>query len=246
MNAKLKKLLIIAAIAIFCVVVLLIIVDKVIMPSYVSGKIVTVPDVTGMHKDSAMQLLKELNLNPRLTGPRYDERYEIDHVMFQKPEAGREVKENRRVYLHISGGEPLVKMPNLIGKTFRDAKVTLERRGLFVRKIEEVKSELPANTIVDQEFEEGTNLANGDSVLLQVSIGPNVGMIRVPNIIAKSVRDAERILRNNNLKMGKITYIVSPTLLTNTIISQYPSEDYLLSVGDSVDVVVAKSKTSEN
>ena len=68
-------------------------------------------------------------------------------------------------------------------------------------------------------------------------------MVRVPNLIAKSEKEAEKILRGNNLHLGIRTYIDSPTLLPNTIISQYPSQDYLVAIGDSVDVVVAKNKS---
>lgn len=242
MKIEMKKIIKISAIVAVFIIVCLVILDKIVMPWYVEAKEIQVPNVVGLHKDIAIQTLKKLQLNPIEVGPRYDDSFKIDHVMFQKPSAGTRVKVNRRIYLHISGGESLIKMPNLVGKTLRDAKVTLERKGLLVGRIEEVKSELPANIIVGQEFEEGTNLSKGDSISFNVSIGPKVGMIRVPNIIARSVKEAERILRNNSLKLGSITYIVSPTLLTNTIISQYPSQDYLLSVGDSVDVVVAKTK----
>ena len=153
------------------------------------------------------------------------------------------VKKNRRVYIHISGGEPLIQMPQLENKTLRDARVSLENIGLHVGTVEEIRSELPNGTIVEQEFDFGFKLEKGASVDLKVSIGPQIGMVRIPNLIAKSEKEAEKILRGNNLHLGKKTYIESPTLLPNTIISQYPSQDYLVAIGDSVDVVIAKNKS---
>ncbi len=246
MKKKLKKALFILFLLIIFLTSGLLILDNFILPSYVSEEEIAVPDVIGLHKDEAIEILKTKNLNPVLIGPRYDEKFKADEIMFQKPAGANIVKKNRRIYLHVSGGEALIKIPDVVGKTFRDAKVSLERKGIYVRQVEQVKSDLPRNTVIAQEFQEGSSLSRGDSITLSVSVGPSIGMIRVPNIIAKSLKEADRTLRINNLILGNVSYITSPTLLTNTIVSQYPSENSLLNVGDSVDVVVAKSKINPN
>lgn len=245
MKNRIKKWIIISASLITFLIVSLILFDKLLMPWFVDAREVELPDLVGLHKSEALAILSDLKLNPVEKEPRFDARYDIDHIVYQRPSAGTKVKENRRIYLHISGGDPLIKMPNLINKTLRDAKVTLEKRGLFIRNIKQVKSELPSNYVVDQEFVEGTNLTKGDSVNIKVSMGPRVGMVRVPSIIGKSLDEAEQILRRNNLKLGIIKYRPTPSILTNTVIEQLPSEDFLLSVGDVVDVTVAKSITSK-
>lgn len=133
-------------------------------------------------------------------------------------------------------------MPQLLGKTVRDAKITIERLGLAIDTLLDVRSEFPAKTVVEQSVKEGEFLAKGDPVTLMISIGPQIGMVRVPNLIAKTLTEAERILRELSLKIGKKTYLSSPNLLPNTIIDQYPSEDKLVSYGDSVDVVITQSR----
>lgn len=217
-------------------------INNYIMPSVVEAQELILPDVVGLNKFDAIKKLEELKLTPVEVGPRYDARYEVDEVIFQKPYAGTIVKENRRVYLHVSGGEPVIKMPQLVGKTLRDASVNLERIGLYVKEVEEVRSELPKGTIVEQEFPFHSELEKGDSVSLKISVGPQLGMVRVPNLIAKSEKEAVKILHKLSLKLGNKSYISSPTLLPNTIISQTPSQDFLLSIGESVDVVISKSK----
>lgn len=243
MKNRIKKWIIIGASLIVLLIISVILFDKLLMPWVVDAKEAELPELVGLHKSEALTILSSLKLSYKEVATRYDANYDIDHVIYQKPPAGTKVKQNRRIYLHISGGDPLIRMPNLINKTLRDAKVTLERRGLYIRDIEQVKSELPSNYVVEQEFVEGTNLSKGDSVDIQVSIGPRVGMVRVPNIIGKSLSETERILRSNNLKLGRIKYQLTPSILTNTVIEQLPSEDFLLRVGDSVDVTVAKSIT---
>lgn len=240
MKKLLKKILITPVIVVLSLILLIIIFDQLFMPWYVSASEKAVPNVIGMHKDEAIKILTLSELNPILGEPRYDMRYEKDYIILQKPSPGTIVKEGRRVYLFISGGEPLIKLPALVGKTYRDAKVTIERLGLVLGKVRDVRSEFPAEIIVEQEPAEATNVAKGSVVNLKISIGPRIGMIRVPNILAKSLRSAESILKRNSLRLGKVNYLESPSLLPNTVIDQYPSEDKLVSIGDSVDVVVTK------
>ena len=238
---KLIKRLIIAAIVLGILAVGAFFgINNYIMPDYVEANELILPDVVGLDKNEAIRQLEALKLSPIEVGPRYDSRYEVDEVIFQKPYAGTNVKENRRVYIHISGGEPLIKMPQLIGKTNRDATIKLNRIGLFVRELEEVRSELPRGIIVEQEFPFEHELEKGDSVNLQISVGPQLGMVRVPELIPRSEKEAIKILHRLRLKLGTKTYRASPTLLPNTIISQTPAPNSLLSIGDSVNVIISK------
>jgi eukaryotic-like serine/threonine-protein kinase len=220
----------------------LIVIDYIILPIYVSGRELKVPDVVGKQKDEAKKILEDSGLTPIFQTTRFDPKYPKDHVVFQKPLPSSIVKTNRRIYLTISGGDQLIKVPSLIGKTIRDAQVSLERLGFSIGKIDSVESEFPVNTIVEQQYFEGRELAQGTSINIKVSIGPQIGMIRVPNLITKSLGEAENILKSNNLKIGYKTYIHAPSLLPNTIMSQDPSEGTLLKIGDSVNVEVSQSK----
>ena len=222
----------------------LVILDDIIMPIYVSGKEVSIPNVVGKDKDIASKILEDAGFNPVLEPARFDQKYKKDQVIFQKPSGGSIVKLNRRVYLTVSGGEPTLTMLPLVGKTLRDAQVSLEKMGLKIGKVDSVESEFPPNTIVEQQYFEGKEIAMGTSVDLKVSIGPKVGMIRVPNLLGRSLNEAEEILRSSSLKIGNRTYISSPTLLPNTVVDQQPSENTLIDSGDSVSVVL--SKTGDN
>ncbi len=246
MKPFVRKILVYFAVIFMSIVAILVILDDFILPYYVSAKELKVPSVVGLNKDAAIEKLKEFDLNPIIQTSRYNEKYQKDEVIFQRPNAGTIVKVNRRIYLTVSGGEPLIKMPQLINKSIRDAIITLDRMGLKISKIDSVKSELPANTVVEQQFPEGTSLVNGDSVEIKVSVGPNIGMIRVPNILGKSLDEAERILRSNSIKLGKLTYIHSATILPNTVVDQQPSENALIQVGDSINVVITQTKQTDS
>lgn len=242
MKKPTKKIFVYPAVFAIAVLVLLIIIDVIILPFYVSAKEEKLPNVVGKNKNEAIEILKNLNLNPIVSTSRFDDKYPKDHVIFQKPSPNSLVKEGRRVYLTISGGEQMVKVPMVINKTLRDAQLTLERNDLMLGEVEQIESEFPVDIICEQQYNEGKEIPKGTSVGIKISLGPRIGMIRVPNILGKSLLQAEGILKSNSLKVGMRTYITSSTLLPNIVVDQQPSENTLVQVGDSVNVVLTQSK----
>lgn len=242
MNPIIKKILF-SVVGLFTfLAVLAFIADVFIMPWYVDSEEVVVPSLLGKSKTEVDSILNDGLLNPVFSEPRYSDEYPADHIIYQKPEAGSIVKKNRRVYVVISSGNPLTKMPNLISKTFRDAKVTIERLGFSISNIQEVKSEEKANTVIEQYPREGTNIEKGTKVKLKVSVGPNIGMVRVPDLVGLSYREAETTLRKNSLAVGKMNYQNSPNMLPNTVVAQYPTKNKLINIGESVDLFITKSQ----
>ncbi len=211
-----------------------------VLPDYVNVPEVNVPNIVGLQREVAVKILEKKKLTPVKKGIKYTLEVPKGRVLFQKPLPNTKVKEGRRIYYWVSGGDPLVEMPKVVGKTIRDAKVTLQRLGIKISKIDEERSELPNNTVIEQSIAPGEQVAKGDSVNLTVSIGPRLGMVRVPSLVGKTLRSAKRTLRKFNLKPGKIIYQKSENLLPNTVIDQIPSEDALINVGESVDLVVTK------
>jgi serine/threonine-protein kinase len=222
-------------------IVLVVVVDSYVMPWYVNAEEYVVPKVVGLELEDAKYNLKQKKLKPIESNEKFNENFPKGFVIHQVPGQGSIVKEGRRVYLVVSSGDPLVTMPNLVGKTMRDAKITIERLDIQIDTTEEVESEMPANTVVEQEYDAGTKIPKGTAIDLRVSVGPKIGMIRVPNLLGKSYSEAERILRNYSLRIGQVNYQNSPNLLPNTVIDQYPTQDKLISVGDSVDIIITRS-----
>lgn len=223
------------------ILAVIIILDNIVIPWYVSSPEVTVPDVKGLMEQEATKVLDDNNLEPVLGDTTYDIRYKKGSVILQKPESGEIVKEGRRIYLFISGGEPVVYVPKLKGKSIRDAKLTLERIGLKLGEIKEIPSDNPKDMIFDQELAEGTRIKKGSSVGVYISVGNMEGSITVPDLVGKSLAEAEKVLADSTLKVGKINYQRSFSLLPNTILDQYPSKGNKINPGDAVDLFVTKS-----
>ena len=106
------------------------------------GDFVVVPDLKGKSietvgielkdHDLAMEIQDSANYNPKY--PKYS-------VIEQKPAAGSKVKENRKIYLILNpSGYRKVKLPNILKRTFRQAKPQLEALEFQIGEITYKKS----------------------------------------------------------------------------------------------------------
>lgn len=236
-----KRLAVWAGIFAIFIIISAFILDVLIMPAYVDSEEKTVPNVVGIEKSKAEKILNDSTLQVVIEATRYDEKIPKDHVIYQKPEAGNIVKENRRIHLFISAGNPLTQMPNLFNKTVRDAEISLSRLGYKISNIEKLTSDEPINTILEQSPDAGSKLEKNSKISVKVSTGPSLAKVRVPDLYGLSLREATIILESNSLVVGNIKYESSGDLLPNTVITQLPSKNNLVSVGESVDLFVTKN-----
>lgn len=230
---------------------LFILVDNVVMPRYVQhGKTTTVPNVIGMPVNEAVRVLAEQGLEGKKSETRPDRQYPEGTVVLQTPSASTEVKFGRGVYLVISGGEVLIPVPGLRGKTVRDATFTLERSGLSFGSIRyETSDEYPQGTVIDQDVAEGTKVSSGRAVHVVVSMGRSGERVQVPDVVKRNYAEAERSIMQSGLKIGNVTYQLSADLLPNTVMDQYPRPGELVLPGQAVDLFISRKAdppTNEN
>jgi eukaryotic-like serine/threonine-protein kinase len=221
-------------------VVLILLLDNLIMPWFVSSPETKVPEVVGLQVSEAVSTLEAEGFEPLISDTSYGLKVPVGAVFFQKPDAGAVVKEGRTVFLFVSGGMKTIEVPVLKGKSVLDAKFALERLGLKLGKVERIPSSHPEDMIFDQQYEEGTILKQGDFVGVSISVGRGGGSIIVPDLIGKSLTEARKILADSSLIIGKINYQPSSTLLPNTILDQYPSSGNSLNSGNAVDLFVTQ------
>jgi len=225
-------------------ILFVILLDNLLLPWYVSSPETTVPAVINMKESDAVTALEQAGFDVVISDTSYGTDYPAGTIFLQKPDAGKIVKEGRTIYLFVGGGDKIVNVPQLKGKSIVDAKFALERIGLKLGRVERIFSNQPEDMIFDQQFAVGTPLKQGEIVGITVSAGRGGGSIFVPDLIGKSLLDARLILSDSSLAVGKVNYQPSSTLLPNTILDQYPSSGNRLSAGDAVDLFVTKPPDS--
>jgi beta-lactam-binding protein with PASTA domain len=246
MNSKLKqslrRLSRIAFVVVLSAVVLFVLLDDVVMPAYVQqGKTTLVPNVVGQELADAREGIHKSGLVPIESEYKQDKQYPEGTIVQQNPLGGSEVKFGRGIYLTISGGEALIVVPNLRGRSVRDASFSLERFGLKIGNLEYQPSDtLFENTVIGQSPLPGAKIRSGNAVDLIVSQGKNADRIPVPSVLMKTLNEAEKFLTASGLTAGKITYQVSLDLLPNTVIEQYPRAGEFVSKERPIDLIVAQ------
>ncbi len=96
------------------------------------GQEVTVPNLSKLSEQQVEDKLNELNLEyVFLDSVDYRKDYPKHSVVEQDPVAGSKVKEGRKIYIKVnSSGFTMVRIPDLIEKTYRQAGPTLKSLGL--------------------------------------------------------------------------------------------------------------------
>ncbi len=218
-----------------------------LLPWYVNrGGILTVPAVVGMQFEQAKQMLDSLGLEGRKGDVRMDRDHPEGVVIMQNPVSGSEVKSGRRVYLTVSGGEIMMTVPNLRGKTLRNATFALEREGLKLGAIEyQPSEEFPANTVIDQRVPVGAKVKRDVYVGVVVSQGLVAQSVTVPDVTGKTLAEATTVLTSSGLKPGNITYVPSADLLPNTVVDQYPRVGEMVESGRAIDLILVQGDTKK-
>ncbi len=98
---------------------------------------ITVPDLKGMTLTLVEQELEQANLRYTIIdSANYNPKYPKFSVIDQSPVSGQAVKENRKIYLVLNpSGYPEIQVPNVVGKTKRQAEPTLKAVGFKIGEV---------------------------------------------------------------------------------------------------------------
>ncbi|GAB6189503.1 hypothetical protein JCM30566_12430 [Marinitoga arctica] len=125
-----------------------------------SSSYVSIPELKGETKDTAINALKELGLIPLIEGIG-------EKVLYTEPAAGTKVKKGRHVFIQLGKIEPL-KVPDLIGVPLEIAEQFLSSYELNY-KIEKIYSQnKDIETVFEMNPKPGTPVKKGDTILLKI------------------------------------------------------------------------------
>ncbi|PNQ73786.1 serine/threonine protein kinase [Hanstruepera neustonica] len=150
------------ALAVVALVVIVFIMLKWLNISTNHGEFETVPDLKGKSIEVANIELKENNLVMEiLDSSNFNPDYPKFSVIEQDPDAGKQVKENRKIYLTLNpSGYRKVMVPELKERTLRQAKPTLEALGFKLGELKYVDN--IAIDVVLKMTHDGQEIAAGD------------------------------------------------------------------------------------
>ncbi len=200
---------------------------------------VIVPDLVGKDVVSALELLTDLQLNTKVNGSEYSQQYPKNHVTFQEPEPGSEIKKDRDVRIIISKGTRHILMPRLITLSQQQARMILEENGISQGHLSRTFSaDVKKDHILVQVPAAGAMITRGASVNLLVSMGPRPAELKMPDLSGLSLDKAVFRIEKTHLALGAIQSQFHKHKPRNIIIRQEPLAGYRVIENSPVHLII--------
>ncbi|QHI73175.1 PASTA domain-containing protein [Aminipila terrae] len=136
------------------------------------------------------------------------------------------------------GAASEITVPDVSGKTVKEATTTLEKLGLTLEEGDEVyDNEFDKGQIVSQTPEADSKVKKGKIVTVNISKGAKEGT--VPNLVGKSYEDAVYMIGKYGYKVGDVT-IGESDMPKDTVISQTPEAGKDSKPGKAISFVVSQ------
>lgn len=143
-------------------------------------------------------------------------------VLAQSPNAGRSMMvtpEKIEVHLTVSTNDSMVAVPNVINMDYRSASSALRQAGFYVELINEISDSYTKDYVISSTPAAGTEISMGSTVYLNVSTGPELLYVSMPNLIGLSENAAIAQLESYSLSYGGSEY-AKGELPAGTVIGQ--------------------------
>jgi serine/threonine-protein kinase len=238
---KLKKLaksrnLWLSIIAILSIVLLGFILNY--LQSY-KTKTVIVPTVQGKYLWEARAELEDRGLNYKIT-EEYNANKNAGLVLSQKPIGNENVRTGRTIYLLVSKGQEVVKMPTLVGKSRESAEKILKQFNLQVGEVKLVADEnLKPGIVIEQSILPNISVNVNSKINYVANMKENETIM--PSVTGISLDEAKKKLEKAGLKIGKIIKVKS-VMPVNTVLMSTPNAKEVIDKSKSVELSVAIDK----
>ena len=138
----------------FLTIIIIVLITLNWLKSYTDhGLTIEVPDVTGLSINEANIILEKKKLVYKIQdSSNYNPKFISGAVIEQEPKAGSKVKKNRKIYLILNPKNyKKTPFPNVVRKTFRQAKLSIEAVGFRLGDIEYV-DDLGKDEVIEVRF----------------------------------------------------------------------------------------------
>jgi eukaryotic-like serine/threonine-protein kinase len=134
---------------------------------------------------------------------------------------------------------PEVEMPGLVGRPLREAQQLAGRAGIEVDVGDRVSStDFPVDVVVSQDQPPGKRLKRGRHVAVTVSKGAR--LVTVPNVVSRSVREAQVAIDSAGLKPGALKDGYDEEVKAGIVMRQYPAAGENVPADTAVTLVISR------
>ena len=208
----------------------------------ITDNLVQVPDLTGKnyanlptYTDFEVVFDKEIHHDTVPAG----------QIVSHRPEAGEYVARGNKIYVTVSLGkaDDVIRMSDVTGQEQRQVQRILENMSIRLQvSFKEVFDDtIPAGYIVRTEPVAETELHAGDVIVLYVSMGPNIMVSQMPNVLSQTQDEAIDTLNRQELNLDiKIEEVFDNTVEAGKVVRTDPYKGEDLKTGETVVLYISK------
>jgi len=213
------------------------------------GETIVVPDFSNVKIEELDKFISDKQLRYEIIDSVFEAKVKAGVVIKQDPEKNSSVKQNRIIYLSVSAKlPPLVKMPNLVDASMRQALALLESYGLKAGKRDYRPDPcvncILAQTMKGKKIEAGTMIPKGSVIDLVLGKGQDGELINIPCVIGLTHKEASEKIAENGMSEGSI---ICSDCKTNAdkenakVYKQNPgcASDALINPGTAIDLYIS-------
>lgn len=193
----------------------------------------TLPDVVGKSRTEATQALEAKGFVVKSLKVKSDDTEDI--VLLMDPTAGKRASEGSQIVLQVATPRTV---PDVVGKSFEDAKKALDQEGFEKIEYVKVKSNDPENVIISIEPSAGTKAKAATPITVKITEA-----YMVPDIIGKDEESAVALLKQESYSVT-INRVYSDAT-EGTVVTSNPAVGTKLPSGSLVTIEIAKSRAKE-
>ena len=202
-------------------------------------QMMTVPNVERLTQDDATTAVTAAKLKVGTVTQQASNTVATSKVISQDPASGSSVTQGSPVNLVISSGpQMMVAVPNVEGLNQAAATTAITGAKLMVGTVtQQTSNTVATGKVISQDPARGSSVAQGSSVNLVISLGPQ--MVTVPNLEGLTQAAATAAVTAANLTVGTITQQTSNTVASGNVVSQDQPSGSSVAQGSPVNLVIS-------
>lgn len=200
---------------------------------------VRVPAIVGTTVNTASGAVGDLGLALKVEeARRVDPKVAPGRIAAQDPAPGASARRGRSVRVWLSSGQRAEAIPRLVGESARSALLRLERDGLALASLSEIRSnEYPPDTVIAQNPPASTK---GDAVALLVNRGNRAAACVMPDLIGLPEQGASDLLRLSGFRVAVVARSPYPGVPPGVVLRQSPQPGFEIAPGATVSLEVSR------
>lgn len=213
------------------------------------GETIIVPDFSNIKTEELDTFVSGKNIKYEVIDSVYDAKVAEGVVIKQDPEKNSSVKQNRIIYLSVSSKlPPLVKMPNLVDASMRQALALLDSYGLKAGK-RDYRPDHCVNCVLAQSMkgkkvEAGEMIPKGSVIDLLLGRGQDGEKINIPCVVGLTHKEASDKIAESGMSEGAVICSDCKTSADKEkakVSGQSPgcSSDILINPGSTIDLYLS-------